>query len=340
MDFMNLASIQGAVVGDLELIRGNLLQEVKPLIEIGRTQEAVKRVQEATKLTEQLERKKEIREKAKSLDQSDATTLLKKLKDDRKRIADLEIERDVLLQRVDALIGQGKTEEAVKQVGFASEISQDLDRKSMDLTNQLELAKELTTNLGRERSRIESIRKQQELVFEKPSKEIPNFSRVVLNGISLGYQTPRKLSRQLNMDKNIIQTELDSLVSKGFAIDSSDPVIDFFEMLQLGKLVDFIEVFTTRKLTNGFVLTDTGYNELGDETLLTISARLEMRENIPERVVGGVLGLVISVARPILNYILAVAGLLGLVFTVVKEIPTIFKWVLELWVSGIFSEKS
>lgn len=340
MDFINLAGDQGVGIGDLELMRGTLLHDVKPLIEVGKTKEAIKRIEEASKLTDQLERKKEIIEKLKSFDQSDVTALLKSLKEDKKKIADLEGERDILLGRIDTLIEQGKTEEAVKQVEFATKITQDVDRRSLDLTNQLGLAKELTINLGRERSKMEAIRKQQEYIIEKPSKELANFSRVVMEGISLGYQTPRKLSKQLNMDKDTIDSELNGLVNKGFVTDSSDPVVDFFEMLQLGKLVDFIEGFTTRKLTNGFVLTGAGYNELGEETIQTISARLEMHENIPERVVGGVLGLVISVVRPILNYILAVAGLLGLVFTVVKEIPSIFKWVLELWVSGIFSEKS
>ena len=340
MDFINLADYQGIGVGELEVRRGDLLHDVRPLVEIGRTQEAIKRIQEASKLTEQMKRKKEVEKKVKSLGETDAAALLAKLKEERKKIAGLETEREVLLGKIDALIEQGKTDEAVKKIEYATKLSQELDRKSENLTNQLELAKELTTNLSRERSRMESIRKQQELVLVKPTKELSNFSRIILNGISLGYQTPRKLSKQLNMDEKAIKTEIDGLISKGYVKDSSDPVVEFFELLQLGKLVDFIEVFTTRKLTTGFVLTDKGYNELSNETLQQISARLELHENIPERVVGWAFGLGISVARPVLNYVMAIVGLLGLVFTVIREIPSILKWVLELWVSGIFSEKS
>ena len=338
---MVFAGDQGIEVTELAIKRDNLLEDIESLVDSGRIKEAISRVCEATKITDQIKNNGNGNGNGRFRDRPDDNGSTKKeLKKEAMKIKELEDKRDALLNKIDSFIEEGKAKEAIEQVEVAARLTQEMDKKSAELTTQLQLAERLTKDLGRERSHMEAARRQQVQALERPSEKLPKYDRIILNGIALGYQTPRKLSRHLNMDINTIQAKIDELNTKSLVKNSSDPVIEFFEFLRLNIVVDILELLTTRKLTNGYILTDAGYNVLEGETLKRIAKRLELHENIVERLVGFGLGVAISFIKPLMNYLLAIIGLLRLGINVVRELPSIIMWVIGLWVSGVFSQKS
>jgi hypothetical protein len=160
------------------------------------------------------------------------------------------------------------------------------------------------------------------------------FDRMILSGIALGHDTPLKLSQHINVDREDIKREIEVLTGGGYVKDPDDPIVGVLNFFRLGRLIDLIEWFTTRKLTHRLVLTNIGYDSIDEETMNNIDARLRS-EGIIERIVGWLLSWIVGILRPILNIILAALGLLSLVMTVIGELPSIIIWVVKLWLSDV-----
>ncbi|MDY6965833.1 MAG: hypothetical protein SVM80_07675 [Halobacteriota archaeon] len=361
---MSSAASRIAKLSQLEYERNRLLKRIEPLVESGKGEDAIKQIEEAKRLTKELEEERikveklQEEETMKSAAEKEASEAVVEESEEsagnaendkaieqedmewaKGKISELMAERDEYLEKIEMLIKEKEAEKAAVKVEAAANLSEELKSRTTELSGHINTAKKLTEDLSTERARLGEIRAKEESKIEKVAVKLPKLDRAVLNAISLGYVSPKKLSKKLNIDKEAVKEKIDELIRNDYVKDPSDPIADLLNILRLSIIISFIEVLTTRKLIHTLVLTSKGYDNIDEETVAKISERIEHREEIVERVLGWVLGTVISIIRPVVNYVVAILSLLQLGISVVKELPSIIVWGLKLWSSGAFSSK-
>ncbi|VUT24499.1 MAG: hypothetical protein MOIL_00544 [Candidatus Methanolliviera sp. GoM_oil] len=350
---MNSSVKREAKLTQLESERDKLLRDIGPLVEDGDAEDAIKKIEDAKYITDKLEAERSAIEK--SEDEASATML----DDDgvmesveqagesaattennewaKAKIDNLVAERDELIEALGAMVEKERSEalsESAMHVERAAKLSEELRNRSSELTGQIGIAKRMTDSLSVETAKLESIRLKEESKAEKATIGENSFDRMVINSIALGFETPSSISKMMNINKFVAQEKIKKLIVAGYVKDPSDPIVDLLTVLRMDSLIRLLEVFTTRKLTHAFILTDKGYDQVDAETFDKLMAKLEEQEHILERVVGWGLGTVVSIIKPIANYLVAVIGLIQLIVGVVREIPTILRMGLKMWVSG------
>ncbi|MDY6864618.1 MAG: hypothetical protein SVY15_01420 [Halobacteriota archaeon] len=340
-----------AKLAQLESDREKLLRDIEPLVKEGDTEETIKKIEDAKYIADKLEEKRPAVEE----DEEEASATIMPKDGDvmgsveqagerttttdewaTAKIDDLISERDELVEKLEAMVEKersGALTESSKHVEMAAKLSEELRNRSSELNGQIGIAKRVTNSLSSEMAKLEGIRLKEESKIRKPT-DVNSFDRLVLNAIALGFETPYSISKMLNINKFVAREKIKKLISAGHVKDPSDPIVDLMTVLRMDSLIRLLDIFTTRKLTHAYILTGKGYDQVDPETMDKIMARLEEKEHIVERVVGWVLGTVISFVKPIANYLVAIIGLLQLGVGVVREIPSILKMGLRLWVSG------
>lgn len=336
----------------LESERDKLLRDIETLLEEGDAEDAIKKIEDAKYITDKLEKERltiksdETDPSAKMLNDNDvmepveqaggspATT--EKEEWTKAKIDELVAQRDELIEKLEAMVEKERSQtlsETAMHVKTAAKLSEELRNRSSELNGQVGIAKRMADNLGAEMAKLEGIRLKEEAKLKKPTG-ISSFDRLVLNSIALGFETPSSISKMLNTNKFVAREKIKKLIGAGYVKDPSDPIVDLLTILRLDALIKLLEIFTTRKLTHSYILTDKGFDALDCETMDKMMRKLETKEHFLERIVGWALGTVTSIVRPIANYLVAVLGLLQLVASTVREIPSILRMGLRLWVSG------
>jgi|GEM_PF-4431543 len=333
--------------------RDKLLRDIEPLVEEGDAEDAIKKIEDAKYITDKLDEERSTIEKnedgtsATMLNDGDVMESVEQAVDSaattednelaKAKIDDLMVERDELVEQLGAMVEKERSEalsESAKHVERAAKLSEELRNRSSELTGQIGIAKRMTDNLSVEMAKLEGIRLKEESKTKKATIGESSFDRMIINAIALGFETPSSISKMLNINKFVAQEKIKKLIIAGHVKDPSDPIVDLLTVLRMDSLIRLLEILTTRKLTHTFILTDKGYDQVDVETFDKIMAKLEAKEHIIEKIVGWGLGTVVSIIKPIANYLVAVIGLLQLVVGVVREIPSILKMGLRMWVSG------
>jgi hypothetical protein len=168
---------------------------------------------------------------------------------------------------------------------------------------------------------------------DDPPEELMGSSRMILNAIPLGYESPKRLSRHLKIDEESIEGEIGALISNGYVRDPGDPRVGFLSRIKLGFMIDTFEFLTTRKFLHELVLTEKGYDNVEEETIQKIRLRLSINEGPFERIWGWIVCLIAEILRPIAWAGMLLLDLLRVALELVRDIPLIITWVMNLVLS-------
>jgi hypothetical protein len=182
---------QQKVSEELEAERERILEGLESLVESGRGEEAVENVKAAGKITEEINRRKE--------------EVLGRLKEEENN---LEEERSALEREI------GRLSEEQKGRKMKLEAIRGLE-KPEPIVEEEEKTVEEPAEVSEE-VRPAGIEPEMEV---EPSEEKEGLSKVdhaILKGISMGYKSPKKLSKAINIDKNVIKDRMEELTKMGY----------------------------------------------------------------------------------------------------------------------------